>query len=126
MDNKKKISKPSKSNSKTITNLQNTAFFDLINSSTDIIFLKDTSLRYALVNKPYSMLINREPNDIVGKTDYGLWPRDVADKFSEIDRKLNTFDEKIVDHIIINGVVYEISSPPVMITSKTERHWRVY
>lgn len=52
-------------------------------------WLKDTSLKMLTLNKAYEDVflkpIGKKISDYVGKTDYEIWPKEVADKFTEND-----------------------------------------
>lgn len=59
----------------------------IIDHSPSIIFLKDLDGRYLLANRAMRAVLGLETSDIVGKTDYELFPRHVADAFRQADRK---------------------------------------
>lgn len=50
----------------------------LINSSTDIIFLKDEKFRYLIANKRHEKLFNIKVKDIINKTDFDFMSKIVA------------------------------------------------
>lgn len=45
----------------------------LMDHSTDIIYFKDLSSRFIMVNRAFCKRLNMEPKDIVGKTDFDLY-----------------------------------------------------
>ena len=58
-----------------------------IDSSKDLIFLKDADFRYLFLNKPGVQFGGFEGEHVVlGKTDYELFPKEIAEEFSKGDR----------------------------------------
>lgn len=51
----------------------------IINSSRDIISLKDKDFRYVIANKTHEKLFNIKTEDIIGKTDFDFSPKEVAE-----------------------------------------------
>lgn len=60
----------------------------IINNSTAVIFLKDCAGRYLLVNRRYEELFRVKNDDVCGKTDYDIFPRDKADALCANDRAI--------------------------------------
>lgn len=52
------------------------------------IFLKDKNSVYILCNESFARDLNIEPDDIVGKTDYDLYPKYLADKYRDDDKRI--------------------------------------
>ncbi|MBI5192341.1 MAG: response regulator [Nitrospirae bacterium] len=50
----------------------------IINSSGDIIFLKDTDFKYVIANKAHETLFHVNVDDIIGKTDFDFMPEDFS------------------------------------------------
>jgi PAS domain S-box-containing protein len=59
--------------------------YALINSSTDLIFLKDTKLRYVIANKVHETIFNVKVDQIIGKTDFDFMPAADARHCEESD-----------------------------------------
>lgn len=57
----------------------------IMNHSTSLIFIKDLESRYLLVNKRFESFFHMPSDQLVGKTDYDLEPRDVADRYQRVD-----------------------------------------
>jgi len=57
----------------------------LINSSRDIIFLKDEKLRYLITNKANESLFNIKVEDIIYKTDFDFMPKELAEACRKSD-----------------------------------------
>jgi PAS domain S-box-containing protein len=58
----------------------------ILDNSSTVIFLKDLQGRYLLVNRRYEELFHVSQADVVGRTDYDLFPVEVADQFQANDR----------------------------------------
>lgn len=68
----------------------------LINSIPIPIFYKDVELKYMGCNKTFSRLINKEPEDIIGKYPSECFPHLLASKYEEKDRIILENQEPIV------------------------------
>ncbi len=60
----------------------------IIDNTIAVIYLKDTQGRYLLINHQYERLFHINKKEIIGKTDYEIFPEDKADLFLENDRKV--------------------------------------
>jgi PAS domain S-box-containing protein len=60
----------------------------IIDNSTRVIYLKDRQGRYLLVNRQYEQSFHLTCQQIVGKTDYDIFPRETADAFRANDLKV--------------------------------------
>jgi PAS domain S-box-containing protein len=58
----------------------------ILDNSAAVIFLKDLQGRYLLVNRRYEELFNATRMEVVGRTDYDIFPVGVAEKFRANDR----------------------------------------
>jgi two-component system, cell cycle sensor histidine kinase and response regulator CckA len=59
---------------------------DLMDNSPGIIFIKDLEGRFIAVNRSLERLLGVSRDELRGKTDYDILPREVADSFREHDR----------------------------------------
>jgi PAS domain S-box-containing protein len=57
----------------------------LIDNTSAVIYMRDLNGRYMVVNREYERLFHLRREEIVGLTDYDLFPRDVADSFRTND-----------------------------------------
>ncbi len=57
----------------------------IIDTATVLIFIKDREGRYLLVNRFYEELFHCERRTVLGKTDYDLHPRELADEWRRKD-----------------------------------------
>ncbi|MFO0794517.1 MAG: PAS domain S-box protein [Candidatus Brocadiaceae bacterium] len=60
----------------------------IIDNTTAVIFVKDLQHRYLLVNKQYEKLFHINTSEIAGKTDHEQFPKEIADKLVENDKKI--------------------------------------
>ncbi len=67
----------------------------IIDNSTAVIYLKDTHGKYLLVNKQYETLFHITQANVVGKTDYDIFPKEAAEAFSGNDRKALELDSSL-------------------------------
>lgn len=73
---------------------------DLLRSIVDHVglpvFVKDRAFRYVLVNPALGELLGQRADDLIGKTDYDVVPREQADFFRQIDLQVFERGEPIV------------------------------
>ena len=62
----------------------------LLDSIPDLIFFKDNQGVYLGCNPPFSEFVGRSREEIVGRTDYDLFDKAVAESFREYDRQMLT------------------------------------
>jgi PAS domain S-box-containing protein len=60
-------------------------FSRLINSTTDMIFLKDDQFKHILVNIPLAQFYGKKPDEIIGLTDFDLFVEDGAKQCRQSD-----------------------------------------
>lgn len=65
----------------------------LLDSIPDIIFYKDTKGVYLGCNPQFAEVVGKTKNEIIGKTDYNLFDKEIADFFRHHDNKM--LEEKI-------------------------------
>ena len=58
-----------------------------VDSTSDLAFVKDEELRYVLVNRANQEFFGRPEDEIVGKTDFDLMPRDAAEACRRSDEQ---------------------------------------
>lgn len=61
---------------------------DILDNSTPVIFVRDVSGRYILVNRRYETLFHAPAEQILGKTDFDLFPKELAEKFYANDMEV--------------------------------------
>ncbi|MBD0344880.1 MAG: PAS domain-containing protein, partial [Coleofasciculus sp. Co-bin14] len=76
----------------------------VINSSPDIIFVKNRQMRYKFINAPGTKLFDKSVEELVGQDDSAMFPREIAAQFQESDRqiltsgKAETYEETFLVH----------------------------
>ncbi|MFY9555862.1 MAG: response regulator, partial [Blastocatellia bacterium] len=60
----------------------------ILDNSTAVIYLKDVLGRYILINRIFETLFHVTKKDVKGKTDYDLFPREIAEAFRANDSKV--------------------------------------
>lgn len=76
----------------------NTLLNTLIENLPDAVYMKDTQYRKVIANK--GDLINcgaDRPEDVVGKTDFEIYPRETADKYFKDDRQVIEHGNKVLN-----------------------------
>ncbi len=70
--------------------LEQSAMFlrNLIDSIPDLIFYKDHEGRYLGCNSAFEELVNRREDEIIGRTDFDLFPRDEALSYRKKDQQM--------------------------------------
>ncbi len=59
----------------------------ILDNTTAVIYLKDTGGHYILINRQYETVFHVDREEVTGKTDYDIWPKEVADAFVANDRR---------------------------------------
>lgn len=60
----------------------------IVNSTTSVIYMKDLQGRYLLINKRWEDLFAVSNQEVQGKTDLDLFPKEIAEKFMKIDKSV--------------------------------------
>lgn len=60
----------------------------LLNAIPAIVFYKDLNLRYVAVSQMFADLLGRSLGNVLGKTDFELLPRELAEDFQRINREV--------------------------------------
>jgi PAS domain S-box-containing protein len=60
----------------------------VIDNSTAVIYVKDVEGRYLLVNRRYQELFHVSQDWLIGKTDYDVFPKEIADAFRAVDQQV--------------------------------------
>jgi PAS domain S-box-containing protein len=78
-----------------------------INSSKDLVFLKDHEFRYIIVNRAYQDFLEKSEDLIVGKTDFELMPQQMARDCLESDRQALNTQEVVINEEQFGNKVFE-------------------
>lgn len=60
----------------------------ILDNTSTVIYLKDLEGKYLLTNNQWTKLFGITPEDMVGKTDYDVFPEEMADAFRKNDLKV--------------------------------------
>ncbi len=60
----------------------------ILNNIPDMAWLKDRESRFIAVNDAFGAACGFKPDDIVGKTDLDIWPRDLAERYRADDKEV--------------------------------------
>jgi PAS domain S-box-containing protein len=74
----------------------------LIDDLPDLVWLKDTEGRFIICNPMFERFVGYPEAEIVGRTDYDLVPRDMADLFRSNDRRAMKLGHPVVNEEWIN------------------------
>ena len=73
---------------KEVLELTNARLQAIVDNTTAVIYLKAVQGRYTLVNRQFEKIFGIPKRDILGKTDFDLFPKEVADARCRHDQKL--------------------------------------
>ncbi len=65
----------------------------------DVIYFKDKSGKLVLVNRAFAKGLNCRPEDVVGKTDYDIFPRQRAQRMAKDDALVLKAGKTIIDKV---------------------------
>ena len=60
----------------------------ILDYTTAVIYLKDTQGKFILINRQFQNLFHITKEEITGKTDYDIFPKEMADEYQANDRKV--------------------------------------
>ncbi len=60
----------------------------ILNNIPDLAWLKDEESRFISVNEPFGKACGVNPEDLAGKTDFDIWPEDLAEAYRADDREV--------------------------------------
>jgi len=78
---------------------QNRLLMDFMNNIPDVIYFKDKKGKLILVNKAHAKGLGLTPDQVVGKTDYDIFPKKRAAKMAKDDQRVIKTGKPIVDKI---------------------------
>ena len=61
---------------------------DLLDNTSSVIYVKDAEFHYLLINRQFEALFHLSRDEIFGKTDYDIFPTELADAFRNNDRRV--------------------------------------
>jgi two-component system cell cycle sensor histidine kinase/response regulator CckA len=84
-----------------------------INSTPDFMFLKDEELKYIQVNDSFLNFLNKEREEVLGKTDFELLPEGLAEQFHHSDLKILETGDRVIEEENNGDQVFEFRKFPV-------------
>jgi PAS domain S-box-containing protein len=60
----------------------------ILDNIPDIAWLKDRESKFIAVNEPFGKACGVAPEELVGKTDFDIWPRDLAERYRADDAEV--------------------------------------
>lgn len=96
----------------------------ILNNIPDIAWLKDTESRYVMVNEPFLRACGLSADELPGKTDFDLWPEDLAEQYRSDDREVmqtgrhKLVEEPFVDAQGVRSWIETIKSPIVDVNGR--------
>ncbi|MFA5164269.1 MAG: ATP-binding protein [Candidatus Omnitrophota bacterium] len=60
----------------------------ILENISDLAWLKDLDNRYIVVNGPFAKACGKEPAELIGRTDYDVWPKELAEKYTADDKEV--------------------------------------
>lgn len=80
------------------------------------VFLKDVNSIYIITNRMFYQSVGRELKDIIGKTDYDIFPKELADKYLADDYKMISTGEALEieeEETVYHGKLITVSTRKV-------------
>lgn len=75
-------------------------FIAILENAGDYMFIKDVQGRYRVVNQQFALLLGfAHWRDAVGKTDFEIFPREIAEEFWEEDKEVLRSAQPVTDRI---------------------------
>ena len=77
----------------------------IIESTSDVIFMKDKEGHYVLMNSSGAQVLGLFPEDFVGKDDFAFFPREVGLSMQEVDERVMASGESYAyeQEVSVNG-----------------------
>lgn len=72
---------------------------DLMNHIPDVIYFKDRDGRLVMVNKAHAKGLGLKPEDVIGKTDFDIFPKERASLMAKDDRYVIETGKPIIDKV---------------------------
>lgn len=67
----------------------------ILDNTSAVIYLKDEEGRYRLVNKQFERLFHLKKDEMIGRTDYDVFPKQMADSFRANDQRALDMNEPL-------------------------------
>ncbi|MDD3521151.1 MAG: PAS domain-containing protein, partial [Actinomycetota bacterium] len=67
------------------TAAQNELLENILSNNPALVYVRDTDLKFTMVNNAFEKVIQKSSDCIIGKTDFDIYPEDIAKKMTEDD-----------------------------------------
>jgi len=76
----------------------------ILNTMPELVFVKDTEGRYITANKAWLAFVHKELDEIIGKTDPAIFPKEYADTYRADDEAvIKTGSTKRIEEASVDG-----------------------
>ncbi|MCJ8327099.1 MAG: PAS domain-containing protein [Campylobacterales bacterium] len=93
----------------------------LLDTLPNPVYYKDTKGRFIRCNKAFANLVNASKEEIIGKVAYEYFPKDVADRHKDIDKKiietLGKNEDEVIFPTLNNEIKYYILNKAVYLNN---------
>lgn len=79
----------------------------------DLIFYKDCDLRYISCNDAFLKTCNFKEEDIIGKTDFDVLDKKIAEEFAHYDMQVINTKEAVIYDQEVNNKIYNLIKSPI-------------
>lgn len=86
----------------------------IIDNSTNLISVKKINGEYILINKQYGAIFNFDEEQIIGKTEHDLLPKEIAEKYREADLEVL----KKVKEVHVEEIIKQTDGPHTYLSVK--------
>lgn len=88
-----------------------------LNSSSDLIFLKDNHFKHLIVNEAYCQFLGKKEEEIIGKTDFELLPEKLAKQCRKSDQQVLEKQKMVIVEETSNDKYFETQKFPVKLST---------
>ncbi|MEI6520119.1 MAG: PocR ligand-binding domain-containing protein [bacterium] len=75
----------------------------ILDTIPDMTWLKDMESKYIIVNEPFAKAVGLNPDEMVGKSDYDFWPKELAEHYISDDKTvIETRQKKQLEEPLVN------------------------
>lgn len=88
-----------------------------LDSSPDYIFLKDDKFRHIMINQAYQDFLGKKQEEIIGKSDFDLLPKELAKQCRKSDKEAIDTDKIILAEESYGDKIFETHKFPIKLQS---------
>ncbi len=76
----------------------------ILNNIPDMAWLKDKEGKFLAVNEPFAEACGIAPDQLIGKTDFDFWPRDLAQRYVDDDAQvMKTGNRRVIEETLVHA-----------------------